>query len=76
MTYGEVLMHYLEIKDISRAELARRVSNLLGKRISRGQITELCNGKTREPTLSRAKAIADALGVTLQEMCDMMEEND
>ena len=75
MTYGEVLMYYLEIKDISRAELARRISESLGKKVSRGQITELCNGKTKEPTLSRAKAIADALGVTLQEMCDMMEDD-
>ena len=73
MTYGEVLSYYLEKTGMKRAELARRVSEILGKEVSRGQITDLCNGKTKEPTLSRARAIAEALGTTIQDMCDMMD---
>lgn len=67
MTYGEVLEYYIERLNITRAELASRVG------ISRGQVTDLITGRTKEPTLSRAKAIADALGVSLQEMCDFMD---
>lgn len=67
MTYGEVLDYYIEKMGSSRAEIAARVG------MSRGQVTDLISGRTKEPTLSRAKAIADALGVTLQEMCDMMD---
>lgn len=66
MTYGEVLDHFIKKVGISKAELARRVG------VSRSQITELVNGKTKEPTLTRAKLIADALGVPLNDMLDMM----
>ena len=69
MTYGEVLSYYLEKMGIKPAELARRVG------ISRGQVSDLMSGRTQDPTLSRAKAIADAIGVTLQEMADMMDED-
>lgn len=67
MTYGEVLEYYIERLNITRSELASRVG------MSRGQVTDLITGRTKEPTLSRAKAIADALGVSLQEMCDFMD---
>lgn len=67
MTYGETLAFFLKQEGITKAELARRTG------ISRGQIGDLISGRTREPTLTRAKAIADALGVNLQEMCDMMD---
>lgn len=66
MTYGEVLDYYINEVGISRAELARRA------KVGRSQITELINGKTKEPGLTRAKAIADALGVPLNDMLDMM----
>ena len=74
MTYGDVLIYFLKEKGISRAELARRMSESLGTEVSRGQVSDLCSGRTKEPTLTRAKAIADALGVSIQEMIDMMEE--
>lgn len=69
MTYGEVLNYYIEWTGISRAELARRVG------ISRGQVSDLISGRTQDPTLTRAKDIADALGVPLQEMVDRMGDN-
>lgn len=67
MTYGEVLEYFLELNGISKAEIAHRVG------ISNGQVSDLISGRTKEPTLTRAKAIADALGVTIQDMVDMME---
>ena len=67
MTYGEVLSYYIEKTGIKPAELARRIN------VSRGQISDLVSGRTKDPSLSRAKAIADALGVTLQEMADLMD---
>lgn len=66
MRYGKVLDYYIKEAGISRAELARRIG------VSRGQITELINGETKEPGLTRAKNIADALGVSLNDMLDMM----
>lgn len=69
MTYGEVLSHFITETGVSKAELARRVG------ISRSQITELTNGSTKEPGLTRAKLIADALGVPLDDMLDMMFDN-
>lgn len=70
MKYGEVLDHYIKATGISRAELARRVG------MGRSQITELIKGDTKEPGLTRAKLIADALGVPLNDMLDMMFEED
>ena len=69
MTYGEVLDRFIHESGMSRAEVARRAG------IGRSQITDLVNGRTGEPSLSKAKAIADALGVSLQSFIDAMEED-
>lgn len=66
MTYAEVLRHYLKERGMTSAEIAYAIG------VPRSSIHYLLTGKNREPTLGRAKAIADALGVTLQEMVDMM----
>ena len=70
MEYREVLAHYLEEKDVSQAELARRIGS------PRSTISALLNGRAKEPTLSTAKAIADALDVSLEEMAAMVYESD
>lgn len=62
MRYGDVLTHYLEQKDMSPAELAAAIGS------PRSTINALIKGRAKEPTLSKAKAIADALGVSLEEM--------
>ena len=69
MKYGEVLSYYIDKSGLSRAEVARRAG------VGRSQITDLCSGRTKEPTLLKAKDIANALGVSLQEMLDMMESD-
>ena len=67
MEYREVLLLYLGKYDMSQAELARRVG------VPRSTINSLATGQVSQPTLLTAKAIADAFGVTLQEMVDVME---
>lgn len=69
-TYAEVLKYYLVKQGITAAELARRMNT------SRSSICELTSGRSKSPTLGKAKAIADALGVTLDEMAAMMYEED
>lgn len=68
-TYANVLKFYLVKQGVSAAELARRLNT------SRSSIGELTSGRSKEPTLGKAKAIADALGVSLEEMVDMMYED-
>ncbi len=70
MTWGKVLEYYIDLTDISRAELARRLG------VSRGQITDWISGRTKEPGLTRAHDVAKALGVPLQDMLDMMFDED
>lgn len=68
MLYGEVLDRFIHESGLSRAEVARRAG------IGRSQITDLISGRTGEPSISKAKAIADALGVSVQSFIDAMEE--
>lgn len=70
MTFGEMLLKLMNEKGISQAELARRSG------VSKQSITELVKGRSKEPTFSKAKAIADALGVSLEEMARMVFEDD
>ena len=66
MEYGKVLRHILREADVSQAELARRTG------ISTAYISQLCSGKIKEPTLSKAYSIADALGVSPDRFVEMM----
>ena len=65
MDYKDVLSYYLKEKGISPAELARRIES------PRSTVDALLKGRAKEPTLGKAKAIADALGVSLEEMAEM-----
>lgn len=66
MEYKDVLSYYLAKQGVSPAELARRIDS------PRSTVHALLTGRAKEPTLGKAKAIADALGVSLEEMADMM----
>ena len=66
MEYKDVLAYYLKAKGISAAELARRLGS------HRSTVNELLKGRAKDPKLGTAKAIADALGVPLEEMVDML----
>ena len=66
MTYGEVVDYYLKKLGITQSELARRMGT------GRQTLNSIIKGNRRGPRLDTAIAIADALGVSLQEMIDMM----
>ena len=70
MEYGKVLDYYLKKQGISAAELARRIGS------PRSTVHALLNGRAKEPTLGKAKAIADALGVPLEEMARMVFDDE
>ena len=66
MEYAEVLHYYLAKCGVSQAELARRLGT------SRSSVGELIRGRSKTPSVYKAKAIADALGIPLQDMLDML----
>ena len=65
MEYRDVLAYYLEKKGMTPSELAHAIGS------PRSTINALLKGRAKEPTLGKAKAIADALGVSLEEMARM-----
>ena len=70
MTYSKALRLLLARSGMSQADLARATG------MSTAYISQLCKGSTKEPTLSKAFAIADALGVKLQDFVDLMETDE
>lgn len=62
MEYRDVLAYYLDKKGMSPAELAHAIGS------PRSTIDALLKGRAKEPTFGKAKAIADALDVSLEEM--------
>ena len=67
MTFGEALIRIMSEKGIKPAELAR----LSG--VSKQTINELIKGRSKEPTFTKAKALANGLGVPLQVLADMTD---
>ena len=66
MEYGKALRVILRELDVKQAELARRIGT------STSYVSQLCSGKIKEPTLSKAYEIADALGVSVNEFVELM----
>lgn len=65
--FGAVIYELLGERGMTQAELARDSG------LSTGYIAQLVTGLIKNPTLTKAFAIADALGVSLQEIRDRME---
>ena len=70
MKYGEYLKLLLEERGMTQAELAERSG------IGKSTIGEWIKGRTKEPTFSKSKRIADALGVPLQQFADSIDDDD
>lgn len=66
MEYGKALRRILHETGVSQADLARRMQT------STAYISQLCSGKIKEPTLSKAYEIADALGVSVDRFVELM----
>lgn len=69
MTYGEVVAYYLDQLGISQSELARRMGT------GRQTLNSIIRDNRRGPRLDTAIAVANALGVPLQDMVDKMKED-
>ena len=68
MEYGKALRHILREVDMTQADLARRIG------VSTAYVSQLCSGKIKEPTLTRAYEIADAIGVSADYFVRLMRE--
>lgn len=69
MTYNEALRHLMHERGVKQVELARAIGR------SRSYVSQLMSGEVKEPSLSTAYAIADALGVKVQDFLDLMHED-
>ena len=67
MTFGEALIRIMDEKGMSTTELAARSG------VRKQTITELIKGRSKEPTFTKAKALANGLGVPLQVLADMTD---
>lgn len=66
MEYGKALRLILREVDVSQADLARRMNT------STAYVSQLCSGKIKEPSLSKAFEIAEALGVSVDRFVELM----
>jgi len=68
MEYGKALRRILSEVGITQAELARRMGT------STAYVSQLCSGKIKEPTLSKAFEVADALDVSVDHFVELMRK--
>jgi transcriptional regulator with XRE-family HTH domain len=66
MEYGKALRLILRELDVSQADLARRMNT------STAYVSQICSGKIKEPSLSKAFEIAEALGVSVDRFVELM----
>lgn len=69
MTFGEALVYLMDEQGIKPSELAKRSG------IGKSTISELTSGRSREPTFSKAKRLADGLGVPLERFAELVDES-
>ena len=70
MSYAESLAYYMKKADVSVIQLSEKIG------MQRSTIYALLDGRAKEPKLSTANAIADALGTTMEEMAAIAFNND
>lgn len=69
MRFSDVVKRHCEARGWTQAELSKRAG------LSRTYVSKMFTDRFNEPSLSKAKAIADAFGVTLQSLVDEMEDD-
>ena len=69
MEYGKALRLILRETDTKQADLARKMGT------STSYVSQLCSGKIKEPTLTKAFEIADAIGVSVDRFVELMRES-
>lgn len=68
-SFGEVVRLYMDGRGITQSELARRMGT------GRQTVNNLLRDGRRGPTLETAVAVADAFGVTVDELVSKMHED-
>ena len=69
MTYGEALRHLMRESGMKQVDIAKAINR------SRSYVSQLMSGEISEPSLSAAYAIADAMGLKVQDFLDLMHED-
>lgn len=69
MTFGEALLYLMDKQGVKPSELSKRTG------IWKSTISELTSGRSREPTFSKAKKLADGLGVPLERFAELVDES-
>lgn len=64
MSFSDAFKQLLAENGMKQADFARATG------WSTGYIADMCTGRVKDPSLSRCIVIADALGITLQELAD------
>jgi len=68
MDYAHAIRHLFDKSGMTQADLCRRGG------FSRAYVSMLLSGKVTNPKFDRACEIADALGVTLEDFRELMED--
>ena len=68
--FGKVMRRLIEEHDTSQAEVSRATG------IQKQNISLICNGKTKYPSIQVCKKIADYFDLTLDELWALVEEEE
>lgn len=68
--FGKVMRRLMVEYDTSQAEISRATG------INKQNISLMCNGKTRYPSIHACKQLADYFGITLDELWEMVEQEE
>ncbi len=67
------LARILRERNMSQGDLVRLIQEKTGFRIGRDRISKICTGRLTNYTLETAQMIAEALGVTIDDICELRD---
>lgn len=68
--FGKVMRRLIAEHDTSQIEISRATG------INKQNVSLICNGKTRYPSIHVCKKLADFFGITLDELWEMVAEEE
>lgn len=70
MLYQDVIKDALKRKNMTASELAEKVGT------SRGYISQMLSGKVKDPSFTRTLAICRILGLSVEQLAELIENDD
>ncbi|WP_066306678.1 helix-turn-helix domain-containing protein [Atopobium deltae] len=67
--FNKAFLELLEASDMTNADFARKTG------FGTSYISQLCTGKVTDPSMSKAVIIADAFGISLQELWEQVQKH-